>query len=186
LVKPFDAHTPQDYDGFLQLLAFQTGHKPSTHTSAYALETAFPAKLQPDLIRRYLENSRIWHEFLLIGQEDVIEAAIDQSYNGLDRSIKPTGYFPDAPNKVGLGYRDVEEKGWTSDEVDLTSRRESHDPPASTQKVTSNGARRLKRKGTPCVDDENLSPVSKKIRQLEDNIEALLEQKKRALSRAQI
>lgn len=79
LVKPFDAHTPQDYGGFLQLLAFQTGHKPSTHSSAYALETAFPAKLQPDLIRRDLENSRVWHKFLLIGQEDVIEAAIDQS-----------------------------------------------------------------------------------------------------------
>ena len=65
LLKPFDAHVPQDYDGFLRLLAFQTGHKPETRANAYALEIAFPAKLQPDLIRRYLENSRVWHDFLL-------------------------------------------------------------------------------------------------------------------------
>jgi hypothetical protein len=59
LVKLFDAYTPQDYDGFLQLLAFQTRYKLSIYTSAYALETTFPAKLQLDLIRRYLENSRV-------------------------------------------------------------------------------------------------------------------------------
>jgi hypothetical protein len=103
LVKPFDAHTPQDYNGFLQLLAFQAGHKPLTHTSAYTLETAFPAKLQPDLINRYLENSRVWHEFLLIGQGDIIEASIDQSYNGLGRSLETTGYFSDA--SAGTGER---------------------------------------------------------------------------------
>ncbi|GAB7336844.1 hypothetical protein MBLNU13_g00015t1 [Cladosporium sp. NU13] len=186
LVKPFDAHTPQDYDGFLQLLAFQTGHKPSTHISAYALETAFPAKLQPDLIRRYLENSRVWHEFLLIGQEDVIEAAIDQSYNALDRSFKPVGYFPDPPKKARLETRDEEENGWTSDETDLTSRFESHRSHANSRNVTSNEAKQLKRKGTLCATDEDLSPISKKIRQLEDDIETLLKQKKHALSRAQI
>ena len=111
LVKPFDAHTLRDYDGFLQLLAFQTGHKPLTHTSAYALESSFPAKPQPDLIRRYLENSRVRHEFLLIGQADAIEAAIDQSHNGLEWLFKPTGYFPDAPIKAGLERRDVKENG---------------------------------------------------------------------------
>ena len=56
LIRPFDPHAPKDYDGFLRLLAFQTGHKPSTHAGSYALETAFPAKLQPDLIQRYLKN----------------------------------------------------------------------------------------------------------------------------------
>lgn len=59
LLKPFDPHTPNDLNGFLQLLAFQTGHSPSTRAGGYALETSFPAKLQPDLIYRYLENSRV-------------------------------------------------------------------------------------------------------------------------------
>ena len=45
LLKLFDAYSPNDYDGFLRLLAFQTGHKLTIHTGAYALETAFPAKL---------------------------------------------------------------------------------------------------------------------------------------------
>jgi hypothetical protein len=107
----------------------------------------------------------------------VIKAAIDQSYNALDRSFKPVGYFPDPPKKARLETRDEEENGWTSDEIDLTSRFESH---------RSNEAKQLKRKGTLCATDEDLSPISKKIRQLEDNIETLLEQKKHALSRAQI
>jgi hypothetical protein len=47
LMKPFDPHTPNDLDGFLRLLSFQTGHKPSTHVGAYALERGFPSKLQP-------------------------------------------------------------------------------------------------------------------------------------------
>jgi hypothetical protein len=57
LLQPFDPNTPNDYDGFLRLLSFQTGHCPSTHTGAYALDHAFPAKLQPDLIDRYFQNS---------------------------------------------------------------------------------------------------------------------------------
>jgi hypothetical protein len=35
----------------------------------------------------------------------MVEAAIDQSYNGVERSFKPTGYFPDAPTKAGLKER---------------------------------------------------------------------------------
>jgi hypothetical protein len=65
LVTPFDPNTPKDYNGFLQLLSFQTGHKPTTHAGAYALEHGFPTKLQPDLIDRYLINSHMWHEFTL-------------------------------------------------------------------------------------------------------------------------
>ena len=116
----------------------------------------------------------------------MIEAAIDQSYNALDRSFKPVGYFPDPPKKARLETRDEEENGWTSDETDLTSRFESHRSHANSRNVTSNEAKQLKRKGTLFATDEDLSPISKKIRQLEDNIETLLEQKKHALSRAQI
>jgi hypothetical protein len=73
LLKPFDPHLPNDLDGFLNLLSFQTGHKPATRSGAYALENGFPSKLQPDLIHRYLENSDIWQKFLMISKDDYFE-----------------------------------------------------------------------------------------------------------------
>lgn len=64
LLQPFDPDLPYDYNGFLRLLSFQTGHKPSTHVGAYALDKAYPAKLQSELIERYLQNSVVWHELI--------------------------------------------------------------------------------------------------------------------------
>lgn len=73
LLKPFDPHLPNDVDGFLSLLSFQTGHKPATRVGSYASENAFPSKLQPDLIHRYLENSDVWQKFLMISKDDYVE-----------------------------------------------------------------------------------------------------------------
>ncbi|KAJ9634203.1 hypothetical protein H2199_009087 [Coniosporium tulheliwenetii] len=95
LIKPFDPNTPKDYDGFLRLLSFQSGHKPLTHAGTYALEREFPAKLQPDLIDRYLENSRMWHQFALIGDSDVISTDVDCNFNHLSQSYEALGYDPD-------------------------------------------------------------------------------------------
>jgi hypothetical protein len=63
LVQPFDSSIPNDSSGFLKLLSFQTGHNPITHASAYALDRTLPAKLQPELIARYIQNSQAWHQF---------------------------------------------------------------------------------------------------------------------------
>ena len=73
LLKQFNPHLPNDLDGFLSLLSFQTGHKPATRSGAYALENGFPSKLQPDLIHRYLENSGIWQKFVMISKDDYLE-----------------------------------------------------------------------------------------------------------------
>ena len=78
LLQPFDPNTPKDYDGFLRLLSFQTGHNPSTHVGAYALDKAYPAKLQSELIERYLQNSIVWHK--LIADKGTIPA--DKTSNG--------------------------------------------------------------------------------------------------------
>ncbi|PVH90623.1 hypothetical protein DM02DRAFT_483906, partial [Periconia macrospinosa] len=80
VAAPFDPNTPRDYSGFLKLLSFQTGHKPTTHAGAYALEHGFPSKLQPNLIDRYLESSRIWHEFTLTRATDILEHHTDASF----------------------------------------------------------------------------------------------------------
>lgn len=86
LVKLFNPNTPKDYYSFLQLLSFQTGHKPVTHASAYALEHGFPTKLQPDLIDRYLVNSHMWHEFTLTREEDVLDHSLAATYHALSRT----------------------------------------------------------------------------------------------------
>jgi hypothetical protein len=169
LLKPFDAHAPQDYDGFLRLLAFQTGHKPATHANAYALETAFPAKLQPDLVCRYLENSRVSHDFLLVGESDVIEAVVDHCYSRSKKSFQSAGYFPDPPidlqkNNKGIEGRD----SWTS-ESESDSGDQNEDRIIKSRRKSSLRTNKTKRKlDVLCERDSNISPVSKKIRHLEE------------------
>jgi hypothetical protein len=68
IVQPFDHHTPRDRDGLLRLVSFQTGHNPATHAGAYALNRAYPAKLQPELVEQNLEISKVWHQFLEVAK----------------------------------------------------------------------------------------------------------------------
>jgi hypothetical protein len=49
-VQPFDANALRDHDGPSRLRSFQTGHNPATHAGEYALDRAYPAKLQPELV----------------------------------------------------------------------------------------------------------------------------------------
>jgi hypothetical protein len=58
MVKPFNPNAPRDHDRLSQFRSFQTGHNLVTHARAYALDRAYPAKLQPDLLERYLEISK--------------------------------------------------------------------------------------------------------------------------------
>ena len=99
LTQNFNPYTPFDENGLVRLLSWQSGHAPETHNRHYALEREFPAKLQPELIDRYLENSRIWHEFNLIRENDVIEAVVDTDINPPQRRSRPSapGYAPDSP-----------------------------------------------------------------------------------------
>jgi hypothetical protein len=61
--------------------SFQTGHNPATHAGAYALDRAYPAKLQPDLVERYFQASRVWHQFLGITEEGPIVVDIGSDVN---------------------------------------------------------------------------------------------------------
>jgi hypothetical protein len=89
LIQPFDAHMPDDPSGFLKLLSFQTGHNPITHASAYALDRTLPAKLQPELIARYIQNSQAWHQFMETTEKDQsINAYTPQGLSGLGLSTK--------------------------------------------------------------------------------------------------
>lgn len=81
IIQPFDPNTPREYDGLLRLLSFQTGHNPATHAGAYALDRAYPAKLQPDLVERYFHTSRVWHQFLGIAEEGPIAIDVGSDVN---------------------------------------------------------------------------------------------------------
>lgn len=74
MVQPFDPNTLKEHNGLSRLFSFQTGHNPATHTGAYALDRAYPAKLQPDLVERYLHISGAWHQFLAINREEINNA----------------------------------------------------------------------------------------------------------------
>jgi hypothetical protein len=94
-VQPFDANVQRDHDGPSRLLSFQTGHNPATHAGAYALDRAYPAKLQPDLLERYREISKAWHQFLAIENQQSIHAGVNYDLDKL--SAGPTEGAPSFP-----------------------------------------------------------------------------------------
>jgi hypothetical protein len=77
MIQPFDPNIPRDCSVLLRLLSFQTGHNPATHAGAYALDRAYPAKLQPDLVERYFQISEVWHRFLAIAGGSALTAGSD-------------------------------------------------------------------------------------------------------------
>ncbi|EFQ90142.1 hypothetical protein PTT_13339 [Pyrenophora teres f. teres 0-1] len=161
LVKPFDPNTPKDYNGFLQLLSFQTGHKPVTHASAYALEHGFPTKLQPDLIDRYLVNSHMWHEFTLTREEDVLDYSLAATYYA-PSSTSPVSYCPDSvtlrmPDCVTPEPSDVD----SSDEL----------LPIQTQEQRQRRGKKRRR------ETESCSPLTRKILVMQQQLHDLIQER---------
>lgn len=152
LLKQFDPHLPNDLDGFLSLLSFQTGHKPATRSGAYALENGFPSKLQPDLIHRYLENSDIWQKFLMISKDDYLELE-PPSRLLRDRSDLSTG--PQVSSEVAAHVDEL------PCELPLS---EIHN--CSRQARSRTGRKRKL--------EHPLSPTAKKIRALREELDRLV------------
>jgi hypothetical protein len=96
IVQPFDPNTPRGYDGLSRLLSFQTGHNPATHAGAYALDRAYPAKLQPDLVEQYLHISNVWHQFLGTAKESTFRANLgsNASRTTPEALMQPPGFLP--------------------------------------------------------------------------------------------
>lgn len=164
LVQPFNPNTPKDYNGFLRLLSFQTGHKPSTHANAYALDHAFPAKLQAELINRYYENSHTWHQFLAITDEDplTVDVSSDTELVGRRNSARAPGYFPDRCS-VPPSPGSVKEAEWSDSDshVSFSSDRQLYTAPPTRAQTN-----RLKRKH----EDESQSAIVKKIKHMQKEL----------------
>jgi hypothetical protein len=146
LLKLFDPHTPNDLSGMLHLLSFQTGHKPSTHAGAYALEREFPSKLQPDLIYRYVENSDLWQKFLLISKDDFEGPQMASMF-----VIEPPSFPERDQSRIGTAC---------DDGTDVSSRVIQNG--ASTPEATESRKHKA---------EELLSPLSRKVRRLQQDLE---------------
>jgi hypothetical protein len=152
LLKQFNPHLPNDLDGFLSLLSFQTGHKPATRSGAYALENGFPSKLQPDLIHRYLENSDIWQKFLMISRDDYLEW--------------------EPPSRLVRDQYDLSTGSHVSSEAPAHVEILSCEPPLSE---IHNGSRQARSHiGRKRKLEPPLSPTAKKIRALQQELGRLV------------
>ncbi|KAH6612382.1 hypothetical protein C7974DRAFT_444959 [Boeremia exigua] len=165
LVTAFDPNTPKDYNGFLQLLAFQTGHRPVTHANAYALEHGFPTKLQPDLIDRYLVNSHMWHEFTLTREEDALDYSL-ATVHKTSSSTTQVGYYPDA---ISEGTPECATPG--------ISDTEPPDEALHTQTPEQRQQRGKKRRR----ETESCSPLTRKILDMQKQLNDLVQE--RAMSK---
>lgn len=173
VTMPFDPNTPKDHNGFLHFLSFQTGHKPVTHASAYALEHGFPAKLQPDLIDRYLENSHAWHEFTLTKETDIIDFCAGTDFNTRPTS-RSVGYFPDqytlaTPERTSTKSGDMNHSiGGVilGQETDMNKM----DTSPIERYTKSKGVKRSR-------EAESCSPTTKKIIDMQQQINLLLQER---------
>jgi hypothetical protein len=69
LYSSIDSTTPNPWKS----MARQTGHTVQTLATSYAIDKAYPTRLQPELIYQYEEVSRKWHQWLRM---DELEAKL--------------------------------------------------------------------------------------------------------------
>jgi hypothetical protein len=68
IAKNFDLEHPiSDRDPLLGI-ARQSGHQIETLISLYALDQAYPTRLQPELISQYEQISHHWHQWLKLAE----------------------------------------------------------------------------------------------------------------------
>ena len=68
IALPFNAQRPEHINKIWRDIAMQAAHNVRTLTNNYALDKSCPARLQPELIGRYLAISEFWHRWLQLEQ----------------------------------------------------------------------------------------------------------------------
>jgi hypothetical protein len=161
IVQPFDANTPKGYEGLSRILSFQTGHNPATHAGAYALDRAYPAKLQPDLVEQYLHISKVWHQFLDIARESTFRANLgsDASWTSPEALMQPSGFLP-PKSDASLTDRTAQTREVSQEDAV---------PQAEILAVCENEQSRKRKRDA----DESMSPVQRKINALRADLAAL-------------
>jgi hypothetical protein len=188
LTQNFNPHTPYDENGLVRLLSWQSGHTPTTHSHHYALEREFPAKLQPQLIDRYLDNSRIWHEFTQTQDNNMAKASLQfntslqlQRNAPLNSSYSLTEQHVEKPKASEIAEKET--NIWDNDQGDNKEGVEDEDSgvggndseewrDAPSQSHAYRRSRKRKRRETVI-----LSPTSEKIARIQQELSDLIQER---------
>lgn len=90
IAKPFDQYSAKNSASNAQLLgiARQAGHTIQTLMDSYAIDKAYPTRLQPELIQQYKMVSEQWHHWLRIGD---LERKLDDTARQLQNRCTTLG-----------------------------------------------------------------------------------------------
>jgi hypothetical protein len=89
IAKPLDPYSARTGSNALLLgVAHQAGHTIQTLMDSYAINKAYPTRLQPELIYQYKIVSELWHQWLQLGQfEQKLKAKrLQDEQTSLDRA----------------------------------------------------------------------------------------------------
>jgi hypothetical protein len=90
--KPFNRFDDKSAAADVNVVfAWQSGHRPIQRAMTYGLDGAFPAKLQPALLRVYEWASTRWHEFL----HQPSKVMIAETARSLSPAHRPSSRIPD-------------------------------------------------------------------------------------------
>jgi hypothetical protein len=177
LTRTFNPHIPCDENGLIRLLSWQAGHTPATHNRHYALEREFPAQLQPQLIDRYLENSRIWHEFTQTCEDGIFsqsqqDRTLALNYGPAKQHLEELG-TPQAPKSKTWGWeQDQEDDNQNIEDGIVELGRNSSEEYRQSSSPSSQPSRKRRRQVTIV-----LSPMSKKIAQIQQELAGLIQER---------
>lgn len=78
IAKPFNPYSTTDINDPLLAIARQAGHNIRTLMASYAINKAYPTRLQPELLCQYEYISALWHKWLLL---DELERKCKERYS---------------------------------------------------------------------------------------------------------
>jgi len=76
------------------IFAWQAGHQKVAHDSYYGLDTAFPFRLTPEVLRMYRSISKLWHSWLGFTNNEDIEMRDMITVIGVDHKGTQTIFVP--------------------------------------------------------------------------------------------
>jgi hypothetical protein len=86
IARPFDPDHPEDDDDPRLSFARQAGHRPQVLATAYAIDRAYPTRLQPELLSQYEKVSACWHKWLRI--EELERQLVEQARLDIDNKTE--------------------------------------------------------------------------------------------------
>jgi len=103
-----------------QVISWQGGHSKGTNVMRYGIDSAYPTRLQPELLADYWQASQAWHAFLCLIIGMVLDLGIDNNNEiNDDESIEETEHLDGDSVLDDVPVSEIEESGYSEcdDEV---------------------------------------------------------------------